>query len=78
MHWVKEYFRLLPKGTHERRASPMASNHRHRKRMSPIDYLCAAYRLGAKLAPQIAVVLALAAILTYHAMTSRSLDWLLN
>ncbi|WP_244807527.1 hypothetical protein [Caballeronia zhejiangensis] len=46
--------------------------------MSPIDYLCAAYRLRAKLAPQIAVVLALAAILTYYAMTSRSLDWLLN
>ena len=46
--------------------------------MSPIDYLRAAYRLRAKLAPQIAVVLALAAILTYHAMTSRSLDWLIN
>ena len=46
--------------------------------MSPIDYLRAAYRLRTKLAPQIAVVLALATILTYHAMTSRSLDWLLN
>ncbi|MFM0051604.1 MULTISPECIES: hypothetical protein [Caballeronia] len=46
--------------------------------MSPIEYLRAAYRLRSKLAPQIAVVVALAAILTYHAMTSRSLDWLLN
>ena len=32
-----------------------------------IDYLRAAYRLRAKLAPQITVALALAAILTYHA-----------
>jgi hypothetical protein len=46
--------------------------------MSPIDYRRAAYRLRAKLAPQIAVVLALAAILTYHAMTGRSLDRLSN
>jgi hypothetical protein len=44
--------------------------------MSPVQYLLAAYRLRAKLAPQIATVVALAAILTYHALTSPQLNWL--
>ncbi|SAL07117.1 hypothetical protein AWB81_07916 [Caballeronia arationis] len=46
--------------------------------MSPIQYIAAAYRFRRKLAPQITTVLALAAILTYHAVTSRQLDWLLG
>jgi hypothetical protein len=46
--------------------------------MSPVDYIRAAYRLRAKLAPQIATVSALAVILTYHALTSPSLNWLLG
>jgi hypothetical protein len=46
--------------------------------MSPIQYIVAAYRLRAKLAPQIATVVALGGILTYHALTSPQLDWLLR
>jgi hypothetical protein len=46
--------------------------------MSPIDYIRAAYRLRSQLAPQIVTVMALGAILTYHAMTSPMLNWLLN
>ncbi|BCQ30406.1 hypothetical protein NK8_85970 (plasmid) [Caballeronia sp. NK8] len=46
--------------------------------MSPIQYIVAAYRLRAKLAPQIATVIALGAILTYHALTSPQLSWLLG
>jgi hypothetical protein len=46
--------------------------------MSPVDYIRAAYRLRAKLAPQIATAFALAVVLTYHALTSPSLNWLLN
>jgi hypothetical protein len=46
--------------------------------MSPIGYIRAAYRLRAQLAPQIFTVLALGAILTYHAMTDPMLEWLLN
>jgi hypothetical protein len=46
--------------------------------MSPIEYVRAAYRLRAQLAPQILTVLALGVILTYHAMTSPMLNWLLN
>ncbi len=45
--------------------------------MSPIQYIVAAYRLRAKLAPQIATVIALGAILTYHALTSPQMSWLL-
>ena len=46
--------------------------------MSPIEYIRAAYRLRGELAPQLFTVLALAAILTYHAMTSPMLNWLLD
>ncbi|WP_157056250.1 hypothetical protein [Candidatus Burkholderia verschuerenii] len=46
--------------------------------MSPIEYIRAAHRLRARLAPQIFIVKALGAILTYHAMTSPMLNWLLN
>ncbi|SAK57592.1 hypothetical protein AWB76_02477 [Caballeronia temeraria] len=46
--------------------------------MSPVEYIRAAYRLRAQLAPQIFTVLALGVILTYHAMTSPMLSWLLN
>ena len=46
--------------------------------MSIIEYIGAAYRLRANLAPEIVTVLALGVILTYHAMTSPMLDWLLN
>jgi hypothetical protein len=46
--------------------------------MSPIQYIRTAYRLRAQLAPQLLTVLALAANLSYHAMTSPMLDWLLN
>ncbi|SAK73659.1 hypothetical protein AWB80_04140 [Caballeronia pedi] len=46
--------------------------------MSPVEYLSAAYRLRAKLVPQIATGLALAVILTYYALTSPSLDLLLR
>lgn len=46
--------------------------------MSPIQYIVAAYRFRAKLAPQIATVVALGAILTYHALTSPQLNWLLG
>ncbi|TCK32510.1 hypothetical protein B0G84_8316 [Paraburkholderia sp. BL8N3] len=46
--------------------------------MSLMEYIRAAYRLRATLAPEIFTVLALGAILTYHAMTSPMLDWLLN
>ncbi|AQH05286.1 hypothetical protein A9R05_40345 (plasmid) [Burkholderia sp. KK1] len=46
--------------------------------MSPIQYIVAAYRLRNKLAPQLFTLLALGAILTYHAMTSPQLSWLLD
>ncbi|SAK98661.1 hypothetical protein AWB82_07229 [Caballeronia glebae] len=46
--------------------------------MTPVEYIRAAYRLRAKLVPQIATALALAVILTYHALTSQSLNWLLR
>jgi hypothetical protein len=46
--------------------------------MSPVDYIRAAYRLRAQLVPQIATFLALAVILTYHALTNPSLSWLLG
>jgi hypothetical protein len=46
--------------------------------MSHIEYIRAAYRLRAQLAPQIFTALALGAILTYHAMKDPMLDWLLN
>jgi hypothetical protein len=46
--------------------------------MSPVEYIRSAYRLRAKLMPQIAAAAALAVILTYHALTNPSLNWLLN
>jgi len=46
--------------------------------MSPIQYIVVAYRLRNKLAPQLLTVLALGVILTYHAMTSPQLSWLLD
>lgn len=46
--------------------------------MSPIEYIRAAYRHRAKLIPQLVTAFALAVILTYHALTNPSLNWLLN
>jgi len=46
--------------------------------MSPIQYIVVAYRLRNKLAPQLLTVLALGVVLTYHAMTSPKLGWLLG
>jgi hypothetical protein len=46
--------------------------------MSPFEYLCAAYRRRQELAPQLLTLLALGVILTYHAMTSPILDWILH
>jgi hypothetical protein len=46
--------------------------------MSPVEYIRAAYRLRAKLVPQIATSFALAIVLTYHVLTSQSLNWLLQ
>jgi hypothetical protein len=45
--------------------------------MSPVEYIRAAYRVRSQLAPQIATAFALAVILTYHALTCPSLNWLL-
>ncbi|MFM0418729.1 hypothetical protein [Paraburkholderia aromaticivorans] len=46
--------------------------------MSPIEYIRAAYRHRHDLAPQLLTVLALGVILTYHAMTSPLLNWLVR
>lgn len=46
--------------------------------MSPVEYIRVAYRLRAQLALQIFTVFALGMILTYHAMTSPMLSWLLD
>jgi hypothetical protein len=44
--------------------------------MSPIEYVRAAYRHRQDLVPQLITLLAMGAILTYHALTSPLLDWL--
>ncbi|MFM0123347.1 MULTISPECIES: hypothetical protein [Paraburkholderia] len=46
--------------------------------MSPIEYIRAAYRHREKLMPQLLTLLALGVILTYHALTSPMLRWLLQ
>lgn len=55
-----------------------ASDIPEKEKMSPVEYIRAAYRLRAKLVPQIATCFALAIVLTYHALTSQSLNWLLQ
>lgn len=46
--------------------------------MSPIEYIRAAYRLRKKLPLQIFTLIALGLILSYHAMTSPILGWILR
>jgi len=52
--------------------------HHVRTRMSPIEYIRAAYRHRNDLVPQLLTVLALGVILTYHALTSPMLNWLVH
>lgn len=46
--------------------------------MSPFEYVCAAYRHRHSLAPQLFTLFALGIILSYHAMTSPILDWIIK
>lgn len=45
--------------------------------MSPLEYIRAAYRHREKLMPQLLTLLAISVIITYHALTSPLLMWLL-
>ena len=51
--------------------------HHVRNHMSPIEYIRAAYRHRHDLVPQLLTVLAMGVILTYHALTSPMLNWLI-
>jgi hypothetical protein len=46
--------------------------------MSPIEYIRAAYRLRKELSLEIFTLIALGLILSYHAMTSPILGWILQ